>query len=421
MRVLVISNLFPPGFVGGYELGALDVTEGLHRAGHEIHVLTSDYFSDDGASFAGFPVIRTLESFKPSRRHVSVADEIRHGDLLSPANLRRLGSELIAFRPDSILMFNCDGIGVLGFLQHLVALGARPVLFLMDNVFYGLMPPAEHYETAKRIFGAPGFLDHVSFITVSQRLWAEVKSTLRQELPDPLLVPGWSDPRVDYAAIALPCVNGDAPVRFVFASRVTGTKGIDIVVGAARQLKATGTTNFIIDVYGAGDTAPLQQIVVAFGLSDHIHYRGVLPKSEMTRRLADYDALLLPTWEREPLPFVVPEAAAAGCIPVMTAGIGAAEWFSDEIDCFMIRRDIPGLAEAMTRLMRMPPGEREAMRQRCRETGLSSFSFDDALQTVEAELHRVAADTITLTPAAIRGVEAALVLLDGMLTLTEVT
>ena len=41
MRVLVISNLFPPDVIGGYELLCQDLADGLHERGHEVRVLTS--------------------------------------------------------------------------------------------------------------------------------------------------------------------------------------------------------------------------------------------------------------------------------------------------------------------------------------------------------------------------------------------
>ncbi|MFQ5772284.1 MAG: hypothetical protein ACE5HX_17245, partial [bacterium] len=43
MRILVISNLYPPYFVGGYELGCRDVVDGLKARGHHVKVLTSTY------------------------------------------------------------------------------------------------------------------------------------------------------------------------------------------------------------------------------------------------------------------------------------------------------------------------------------------------------------------------------------------
>src|SRR6266566_3086554 len=43
MRLLAISNFFPPHFVGGYELGCSDVLDGLKRRGHQVAVLTSQH------------------------------------------------------------------------------------------------------------------------------------------------------------------------------------------------------------------------------------------------------------------------------------------------------------------------------------------------------------------------------------------
>jgi hypothetical protein len=43
MRILVLTNFYPPHYVGGYELGCRDVVEGLRARGHQVAVLTSTY------------------------------------------------------------------------------------------------------------------------------------------------------------------------------------------------------------------------------------------------------------------------------------------------------------------------------------------------------------------------------------------
>ena len=52
MRILLVSNLFPPYVVGGYEQMAGWVAEGLRARGHAVQVLTGR-----GALFAGRPEI----------------------------------------------------------------------------------------------------------------------------------------------------------------------------------------------------------------------------------------------------------------------------------------------------------------------------------------------------------------------------
>ena len=43
MKILVISALYPPHHLGGYELRCRDIVQALRQRGHEVEVLTSDY------------------------------------------------------------------------------------------------------------------------------------------------------------------------------------------------------------------------------------------------------------------------------------------------------------------------------------------------------------------------------------------
>ncbi|MFL5660139.1 MAG: hypothetical protein ACJ8BW_02175, partial [Ktedonobacteraceae bacterium] len=43
MRILLLSNLYPPYTEGGAEILASDVAAGLERLGHEVLVLTSSH------------------------------------------------------------------------------------------------------------------------------------------------------------------------------------------------------------------------------------------------------------------------------------------------------------------------------------------------------------------------------------------
>ncbi len=67
MKILLISNLFPPDVLGGYEILCAQVGELLQRGGHEVSVLTGrrpiHETETDGASDpfeAPFPVMRRL-------------------------------------------------------------------------------------------------------------------------------------------------------------------------------------------------------------------------------------------------------------------------------------------------------------------------------------------------------------------------
>ena len=51
MRILFLSNLYPPNTVGGYERLCFEVAAGLVNRGHQVMVLTSNY----GGKMMDFP------------------------------------------------------------------------------------------------------------------------------------------------------------------------------------------------------------------------------------------------------------------------------------------------------------------------------------------------------------------------------
>ena len=46
MKILFLSNLYPPHVIGGYETLCMEAVDGLAKRGHEVSVLTSTYGYD---------------------------------------------------------------------------------------------------------------------------------------------------------------------------------------------------------------------------------------------------------------------------------------------------------------------------------------------------------------------------------------
>lgn len=417
MRILILSNVFPPGFLGGYELGAIDIARGLVARGHEVRVVTGDYFLDDDAVLTDLDVHRVLECMSVSRFRFVPEEERLKGlssGFLHGRNLRIIASELLQFRPERVLCFNLIGLGPIGILQYLSSLGYAPAVFMMDNVFEGLIREPAWRKRVERVCGKLAFLPSTHFIFMSRVLGNEVEATLGEAVPHKSFVPGW----VDTSVLNRPLTDGSAEgqvLRFVFASRICDHKGINLLLTAAQALVDQGQTGFGIDIFGNGEVTDLLVQISARNLGQYIFYRGCPDKDELTRRFADYDALLFPTWEREPFGFVAVEAAAVGCPPVMTSGIGAAEWFLSEIDCLKISRSAESLALAMTKLLTMPPSARQQMRRHAKATAGRFFGFGQALESVEAIV--TAAESAASIPAfsEARRMESAMSILGDLL------
>jgi glycogen synthase len=411
MRLLILSNIFPPGFMGGYELGALEVAQELRKRGHDVEIATSDYFMDERGQLGAFKVHRILECTNPSRLAVPPEENVHRGAFINIRNLHLLASIIQDFMPEMALCFNLAGLGVFGIVHYLAAVGLSPVLYLMDNNFMGCAD-GERLDSFKRIVGDLSFLDKSHFVVMSSNLSDQVEASLHKKIMSKTIIPGWFDGapgRSDFTVSP-----GGTMLRFLFASRICDHKGIRIILDAARLLLERQVLDFEIHLYGLGNVAETMHEIVANRLGRHVQYQGCADKAALGQLYAQYDALLFPTWEREPFGFVVSEASWGGCIPVMTAGIGAAEWFLDGVDCLKIRRDPMDLAGAMARLIAMPASERTLMRMRTHATAGRFFPFKQCVDKLEELLTMNKAHERPDEPYSPRRCELALTVLADM-------
>jgi glycosyltransferase involved in cell wall biosynthesis len=358
MRILVVSNLLAPEFLGGYELIAEELATRFADAGHDVAVVTSALVNHRRTTVDGpFAVYRTLRYSWLSQ------DRSDHGELafrsafLQLDNIAALVSAIEEFQPDRVLLCNIHGLGALGIVAFLHMAGFRPAIYLGDNVFEGAGRDPQTRDAFFRLFRVRPVLSGLCVMPVSKSVLEETEAALTCPLGVPLFVPGWVTGELRPVR---PRDEGGA-VRFVFASRVAGHKGVDVLLDAVRLMLNRGEGGFVVEVFGAGEVPAYVQRVHALGLSGHIRYVGLIGRDAMIERFGDFDALLFPTWHREPLGLVPFEAAAQGCIPILTAQAGAAEWLLAD-DCIKVQRTPEGLAGGMQRILYMPRAERAAMR-----------------------------------------------------------
>jgi glycosyltransferase involved in cell wall biosynthesis len=378
MKVLLISNVFPPGFIGGYELGAYDVAIDLVNRGHELHVLTSDYLQDDHHACRIKNVTRSLSW--ATLTHEAVQPSQFENLFYNYRNVRELGRLIRSFRPDVVLAFNIMGLGAVSIVKYLQAVKMPLVLYVMDDIFSGWDGNTELRLQYEKFFGPLRFEERTRVIAMSKNISSEVASRVGTVIPDITYIPGWVDLSCE---VEEPKPSEDGCIRFIFCSRVAPHKGTDIVLEAVERLVQDGRRNFYLDVYGAGHVASFMQSVKAKGLEHYVEYKGQAEKKEMLKILAGYDALVFPTWEREPFGFIASEAAVAGCVPIMTAGIGAGEWFLDGLDCLKISRNPASLALAMSQVLSWPQDRLVAMRRASRNYARKNFEFQRWMPDIE--------------------------------------
>jgi glycosyltransferase involved in cell wall biosynthesis len=123
-------------------------------------------------------------------------------------------------------------------------------------------------------------------------------------------------------AISQPSEEVADPPTFVFLGRLVGTKGVDVLISAARKLKELGCT-FRVKIIGNGpDREILEHEAVVQGLSGYIEFLGYLSDARVEETLAGTVGLVMPSLAGEVFGLVAAENMLRGRL-VIASSIGA--------------------------------------------------------------------------------------------------
>lgn len=379
MRVLVVTNMYPPHHYGGYEINCQEVVTAFGHAGHDVLVLTSDIVvagvdsSDEDRS----SVRRDLQLYWDD--HVVLRPSPRDCLRLERANQRALANAIRAHSPDvvSVWHMGCLSLGLLRSCRDL----RLPMVHVVNDdwLVYGPLVDgwARRWRRARplaglgeRLFGVPcrvpdlGAIGTFCFVSEHTRRTAEQHG-------------GWSfrDATVGYCGINehdFP-VGGASPRpswswRLLHVGRIDDRKGIDIAVRALTHLPEEAT----LDIVGRGDdrhAGELRALVDRLGLTGRVHF-DVVERKQLAARYASADALLFPPRWQEPFGLVPLEAMACSTPVISTGTGGSAEFLIDGANCLRVAVDDEiGLADAARQLADDP-----ALRARLVRGGLLTAS-----------------------------------------------
>lgn len=398
MRILVLSNMYPPHAFGGYERECADAVRRWARAGHRVLVLTSDtYLSPDLRRFAGtageedeagVEVRRVLKVYW--KDHVVVRPPLWRRIRWERSNQRELEDAVRSFRPEVASAWAMGAMS-LGLLTRLGQLAVPVVSVIRDQwTEYALHIDAwsdfvsEHprlAQMARPLTGLPCALPDLDalgptcFITETVRRGARERSPWT--FPGAEIVPGY----VDRAELHPDADAGRRPWswQLLHVGRFDPRKGIHVAVEALARLPAEATLN----VLGSGDLRyleELQNLARRLKVTDRVHF-GSTPRTELRDRYAAADAVVFaPLWE-EGFGLVPLEAMACGTPVVASPTGGATEFLVDGENCLIFEGGNPESLARVLRRLAADPG----LRRKLVDGGLATAARYDTDQLV-AEL-----------------------------------
>ncbi len=356
MRILAVGLLYPPHYLGGYELICEGVMGAASARGHDVRVVVSDYRAPAVQEPDAPGIHRTLRSYLDSTAQEAVPLRPRQRLALERANAAELDRHLREFAPDVVSWWAMGGMS-LSLIERVRRRGLPAVMTIHDSwLSYG--PATDGWtRMARRLRGLAPVLEPLCGVPIRYQLETAGLYLFNSQYTSnaaadagfhaarsELITPGVHR-RFLTAAPAQPW-----SWRLLHVGRVHPDKGIDLAVAALAELPVQAT----LTIAGAGDdryAAGLRRQAASLGVEERVLFVGPVAAESLPSLYAAADVVLFPIRWEEPWGLVPLEAMGMGRPVVAVARGGAVTYLRDEQNALLVpSEDHEAMAQAVRRL-----------------------------------------------------------------------
>ena len=406
LSILVVSNLYPPYYVGGYELGCRDVVDELTSRGHTVSVLTSTWGVAEPCSQGG--VHRRLQTNMGWEQRSALTNFLRlaRKEIVNRRAFLRLARES---KPDVVYFWNMGCLSIfLAFDAQ--RLGLKCAYYISDDWLANWQKDSwfrltrGNYASGFRRIGQkalrPVFrvfrmsprgelrLDHVQFASeyLKRSAIAAGKPVAEAE------VIRWG---IDVSRFAYhPRLT--APKRILFVGQVVPQKGVHTAVEAMNILVNGHARHDVRLTVVGGSIAPdyvaeMRKLADSYGLKQYVEFTGSVPREQLPSLYQQHDILVFPSVWNEPFSISLLEGFASGLAVVATPTGGSAEILEDGRNALVFPREDAQTCAARVLCLVDNPDFFEKIRQNGRRTVETRFCFKNMVDKIEHSLYDIAA------------------------------
>jgi glycosyltransferase involved in cell wall biosynthesis len=390
VKLLVVSNLYPPPVPGGEGILCGQVVHGLRARGHEVSVLTSDHGGPDHGPEAERTLALEVPFDHPGERRRRRA-VTRQNAAVTRAAIRRI-------EPNRVFVWSQLRLP-LGAATAAEASG-RPVAYALNDELLAEHAPVAPGLRPRRLAG--WLFDRVvlrglTLASLRLRHTACVSSALKRRLVE-RGVPV-ENARVIHQGIPVERFparldRGPAhgPLRLLYAGPLHDDKGVHTLLEAAELVAGRrGTDALSVTVAGDGPEGYLERLLRLAGRSRvPSAFLGRRPHRELAELYRGHDALVFPsTWE-EPFGLTHLEAMASGTPVISTTRGGPGEFLEHCSNALVFDGgDAGDLASRIEALLDRPV-LRARLARAGRETVVRRFSLERYVGDLERFLEEAA-------------------------------
>lgn len=409
MRILFVSDLFPPNVRGGYERRCAATASRLTDR-HDVFVLTRGDVPGPNNATAGVMGLDARNIFRSAVRRPDGISGLGEAQLQLRAAVDAARTAVAIAQPDIVYVWN--GANMAHATLRTLENSGIPIAYCVAEHWYGNLFASDYFM--RQALRAPRRDRREMLADVV--LGPLSRARARRERPDlsqgtrtrvsvcwnsefmqrSSTTPPWHD--IQLERVVLPAsgsetvfatVNRRPPTEphFLFVGRLDHAKGVDLAILALARLRKS-SPKATLSVVGDGDPdhlRDLQAIAEREGVVDAVKFRGSASHEEVAALMADASAVVVPSRWNEPFGIVALESAWSGA-PVIAARVGGLVEVlggSDE-SLFFERDDHEQLARLMGLIVDNP--EFALNLSTAARARAESLSFDRYMQAQEAFL-----------------------------------
>ena len=394
MKILVVNNIYPPAYIGGYELGCRDAVDALRERGHDVVVLTSSY--PDGVSRIDGHIQRKLTMvFGRVKYRKVVVRELRNQSIFRHYCRK--------FEPEVIFFWNISGISM-ALMPLARLLGHRICFYVFDSwiadwqsdrfVELGtVLESMLHVTLPKYCLGFRLKIDspHIENVIYATKYLLEVTEDSIGKVKNAAVLP-WG---VDTSKFR-PIINSElsAPSRVLYVGQVVQHKGVHVAIRALALARKHYDVDLHLTVVGDMELSPeyvegLKLIIRKLELSDHITFTGKIERDLLPDVYASHDILIFPSIWDEPFGLTLLEAMASGLAVVASGTGGSKEFLMDGVNSLLYKEDDPDQCAEKIISLCTDRVLFDAIRQNGRQVVETHYSLHRAIDDIEDYLEKL--------------------------------
>lgn len=358
MRILVLSDFYPPYNSGGHHFQCKAVADGLSKKGHEIFVLTSKCGikrNEDNIFRSLHFLIGGYRGIKGICWQIKMAFTGRINFIITKKIIKQTNPEIVY-------------VGYIGTVSVFPIKAVQrlkiPIVYhLGSNLFVRYTRDCILEQNLFKRFWRKFFygfyslkeFDFNNIITISEALKKEHIEVGFSESNISVIPRGISSELINNNDREVATFN-EKKIRLLYAGRIIEKKGIHIAISSVGYLiNSLGVKDIIFDIIGEGSSdyiKKLKMLISNLKIENKVEFKGKVTHDRLLKLYKDYDFLLFPSIFQEPSGVVLIEAMSQGLPIVATNTGGIPELITHRVNGLLVPpEDSKKMAEAVKRLI----------------------------------------------------------------------